>query len=344
VKVRTEGEDWCYGDSDSACVSPVWLDDAGGAEEWRRWFIAQTNSPALDYWLAGWRREFREELTRVVHDRGREPFQSLKPAKVLLPPQTPRLGWVCFPNTGIHVCRTGAWTLRWDLSPLGYLNTAAHGHLDALHLSIWLRDVAMVIDPGTGCYYADLRLRAWLASRAAHNGPHSPPHNWPARLGPFLWKSHHPVPRLEPVQGGALRGRYCTDWGDYVRTVRVSEDDATVIAEDSQEVNTTDQRPADWIVRWQFAPGATLESLGERHFRVRREAAAVEVEVSPDWAEVLPVTDKTQVAEADAEHPLAGTVSPAFRRTLWAPYLKLVARPSDRPGICRTTFLASSTP
>ena len=33
------------------------------------------------------------------------------------------------------------------------------------------RGVAMVVDPGTGTYYADPRLREWLASRGAHNGP-----------------------------------------------------------------------------------------------------------------------------------------------------------------------------
>ena len=43
---------------------------------------------------------------------------------------------------------------------------AAHGHLDVLHVSLWLRGVAMVIDPGTGAYHADKQLRNWLASRA----------------------------------------------------------------------------------------------------------------------------------------------------------------------------------
>ena len=43
------------------------------------------------------------------------------------------------------------------------------------------------------------------------------------------------------------------------------------------------------------------------------------------------------------DHWLAGTVSPAFRKTVWAPYLKLVARPQgDKPCVFSTTFLASA--
>jgi hypothetical protein len=42
---------------------------------------------------------------------------------------------------------------------------------------------------------------------------------------------------------------------------------------------------------------------------------------------------------------IEGMVSPAFRKTVWAPYLKLTAR-ADRhkPCVFRTTFLASAPP
>jgi hypothetical protein len=69
----------------------------------------------------------------------------------------------------------------------------------------------------------------------------------------------------------------------------------------------------------------------------------MEVQVSPDWAEVWCVTEQSQVAKADPDAPLAGTVSPAFRKVVWAPYLKLVARPQgDKPCVFSTTFLASA--
>ena len=100
--------------------------------------------------------------------------------------------WRHFPDSGYAMRREGDWTLRWDLSPLGLGTMAAHGHLDALHVSLWLRGVAMVIDPGTGAYHADKQLREHLACRTAHNGP-APDKKWklPVRLGPFLWDSKH---------------------------------------------------------------------------------------------------------------------------------------------------------
>jgi hypothetical protein len=72
--------------------------------------------------------------------------------------------WHRYPESGMVIWQEGDWFLRWDLSPLGYLSTASHGHCDALHLSLWYRGQAVIIDPGTGAYYTDKRLRDYLAS------------------------------------------------------------------------------------------------------------------------------------------------------------------------------------
>ncbi len=100
-----------------------------------------------------------------------------------------------------------------------------------------------------------------------------------------------------------------------------------------------------FAVRWQFAPGATLARLAERRFRVIRKDVSMDVEVSEDWVDVFSVTERSQVAASatsDLEREFAGTVSPAFRKVEWAPFLKLVARPqAGRTCVFRTTFLAS---
>ena len=99
----------------------------------------------------------------------------------------------------------------------------------------------------------------------------------------------------------------------------------------------------DFSVRWQFAPASRVEDLGERRFRVLRHGVSMDIQVSADWAEVWCVMEQSQVTKVDPDAPLAGTVSPAFRRTVWAPYLKLVARSQgDKPCVFSTTFLASA--
>lgn len=105
--------------------------------------------------------------------------------------------WMVFQESGQAVCWTGDWLLRWDLSPLGYRK---HGGAWAPRRAgtAWLRDVALVIDPGTGAYYGDPRLRAWLASWAAHNGP--------ARAGDRLPASAGTVPLGAASSGADLAG------------------------------------------------------------------------------------------------------------------------------------------
>ena len=97
------------------------------------------------------------------------------------------------------------------------------------------------------------------------------------------------------------------------------------------------------MVRWQFAPGTWVKVLGARTFVINRKDAAMAIEVSDDWDTVSFIESPDQAQQVPGEHPLAGTVSPAFRKVEWAPYLKLEARPgNDKPCVFRTTFLASA--
>ena len=73
----------------------------------------------------------------------------------------------------------------------------------------------------------------------------------------------------------------------------------------------------------------------------------MEIAVSEDWAEIYAVDKRNSLAFTGAattglEAQFAGSVSPAFRKVEWAPFLKLVARPErDKTCVFRTTFLAS---
>jgi hypothetical protein len=252
--------------------------------------------------------------------------------------------WRMFRHSGMAMCESGMWWLRWDLSPLGYLATAAHGHLDALHLSVWRKSVALIVDPGTGAYYADQGLRNWLASRAAHNGPCPNPAELLRRLGPFLWAAHHEAPTITADDRGVVG--VLRSAGILLRRRIVNlPDGAGWQVED--ECRGQDGRAMEFTTRWQFAPGCWVKRLRERRFLIRRADVAVEFEVDDRWATVELVEAKEEKVQnlvtSAAANPFEGIVSPAFRKTVWAPYLKLVARPQgDKPCVFTTTFLASA--
>src|SRR5262249_21366163 len=85
---------------------------------------------------------------------------------------------------------TGRLRLTMDVGPLGYLSTAAHGHADALAVTLSADGHELIIDPGTASYYGK---PAW---RGVHRGTRAHP---PVCVdgvdqsvigGPFYWRRH----------------------------------------------------------------------------------------------------------------------------------------------------------
>src|SRR6185295_17994738 len=91
------------------------------------------------------------------------------------------------PDAGYYVSRSTAGDhLVIDGGAHGYQN-GGHAHADALSLTLSVRGVPLLIDPGTGCYTTDPALRDRLRSSTLHNTltlddlPQSVP------SGPFHW-------------------------------------------------------------------------------------------------------------------------------------------------------------
>ena len=314
TEVRSENETWDYGDSDNAFVTPLHLSPATRTAEWHSWMKDRVASPALDYWLG---ESPKWELAGTCLDRSR------------------------FARTGIALHRDLLWTLRWDLSRLGFLQTAAHGHLDALHVSLWFRGVALVIDPGTGAYYADPALRNWLASRAAHNAPCPFGVELPARLGPFLWANNHRAPSFS-TQGKKMIGVLSLPGQRLRRSIEQLEDGAGWLVHD--DCVGKNGQPVDFTVRWQFPPESCLKCLDPRRFLLKRHGVEITIEVSEGWSQVelveLDAAPNKMASASGASGAFEGIVSPAFRKTVRAPFLKLIARPLICPGAFTTRFMA----
>jgi hypothetical protein len=299
-------------------VTPVFCGQSSRISEWHEWMVDSPSRSAIRYWL------------------GDPPSSKGDPE------------WVTsvgkgefFTQSGILLWNLPPWVVRWDLSPLGYLATAAHGHLDALHLSIWFKGVAMVVDPGTGAYYVDKRLRTWLASRECHNGPCPLGIDFPKRLGLFLWEQHQAQPVWDDEHPSGAWAALKSPSHLLCRSIVRSPDGFNWHVRDGCSAGIL----IPFQVRWQFGPGSWVKRLGERKFSIHRADVSVMIEVDENWAEVQLVEP---VGQGDQSNPvpaatrsLEGIVSPAFRKTAWAPYLKLVARPTgDKPCVFTTTFLA----
>ena len=333
VSVQREQERWDYGDSDDATVLPFWRESSDAALEWRRWMANCRASPELAAWWNGLRRP--GGIPRVI------PAIEIS----LRGPRQREDDWCMLSNSGIAVKRSGDWFLRFDLSPLGYGSMAAHGHLDALHLSIWWRGKAVVIDPGTGAYYGDRELREWLASRAAHNGPCLTRFDFPKRCGPFLWSEPHAVPAWRQSESERLRAEWFLPAGTIHRSVVELEHRAGWEVVD----DFLPHQPAvdgEFTVRWQFAPGAELTRIEERRFRLRRGKLVMMIEASKDWeAAVAEGADDDPEKDAAGErHSRAGEVSSCFRVVERAPALVLTARAGHKPCVFKTSFLACAAP
>ena len=75
---------------------------------------------------------------------------------------------------------------------------------------------------------------------------------------------------------------------------------------------------------------------------VHRSGVGIVIQVGADWAAVdLVESESERDLKFPGGNPLEGIVSPAFRKTVFAPYLKLTARGGKKPCVFRTTFLAS---
>jgi Heparinase II/III-like protein/Heparinase II/III N-terminus len=329
VETQVPTDPWDYGDSDGAFVTPLFAQETGAIQEWHQWLAAPAGSASLNFW---W-------------DRERATFGPFPvPSTASLP------GLTYYRQSGQGIWRCGAWLARLDVSPLGYLTTAAHGHVDALQLSLWHRGVAMIVDPGTGSYYEDTRLRGWLASRLAHNAPCPEDEEWPRRLGPFLWATNHAPPDLR-VEADQANAAFSLRRHIVERTFRPLGDAAGLQIEDRclwNDARAQGREDCSFSVRWQFGAGATLERVAERRFLVTRRGVSIEVDVGQEWSEVHAVAEKdirlpVSAAAGELEATFAGTVSSAFRKLEWAPLLKLVARPQPgRAGMFRTTFQATT--
>lgn len=301
TNVQVEQNQWDYGDSDNAYVTPLFQNWPQATAEWHAWLRREPSGASIRYWIGDPPKPFLSPIVRAG-------------AK----------GWQIYSESGYALCRSDDWVLRWDLSPLGYLRTAGHGHCDALHLSVWFRGEPLLIDPGTGAYHADRKLRDYLASWEAHNGPHSSSNPVPVRSGTFLWTEPHGTPRVVKTTESEMTAELELPHGLMRRSIARGADlgweihDAFVPRHASGEDQT--------IVFWQFAPGWELIEAGRGEFRLASQHSELKLEFDTAWGEIS-FSGKDGLEQPSRSASLMGTCSPGFRLTASAPFVRLQSKP-----------------
>ena len=113
-------------------------------------------------------------------------------------------GLTSFAEGGLSVWRGPlaghAATLTFDHGPLGYLSISAHGHADALSLTLALDGHPVLVDPGTWLYGSGGKWRDWFRGTPAHNTLSLYGHNQSRIAGAFNWSDKASSRWLGPLQ------------------------------------------------------------------------------------------------------------------------------------------------
>lgn len=235
-------EPWDYGDNDDAQIVPLTMHREQAVAEWCAWMKGGGTGilpVAIGYWL----KEDRQDAC-PIHRRN------------------------SYAASGMAVIKRDGWKVRLDASPLGFGMMAAHGHCDALHVSLWDGAHALVIDPGTGGYYGMKEQRAALAAWGAHNGPQPlSGFKTPQRMGTFLLSQHHAQPELQEVTDGFVQAHFQHEGHSFTRRVEVLQDGSASVEDHAEN-------DALFCVRWHLAPECLVKAEAEQAYHIHRDEKA----------------------------------------------------------------------
>ena len=164
-----------------------------------------------------------------------------------------------------------------DCGPLGYLGIAAHGHADALALTLSIGGEACLVDPGTYSYWQEHKWRDYFRGTSAHNTVRIDGLDQSVSGGRFMWlkKARAAIERMpQSPHEFDFRGSHdgyerLADPVRHMRGVRYDGASATLTVRD--EIAAKKHHQVELF--WHFAPGldVRLNSAG-LHVRGKRFA------------------------------------------------------------------------
>jgi hypothetical protein len=219
-----------------------------------------------------------------------------------------------------------------DCAPLGYLGIAAHGHADALAVTLDINGEPCLVDPGTYSYWCDARWRDYFRGTSAHNTVRVDGLDQSVGGGRFLWlrKARTQVETMpaSPAQfslrashNGYLR---LADPVRHVRCVDFDEAGAVLVVRDQ----VTGKLRHTVETFWHFAP----------HLDVRLDGQGVTVH-GRGYALRLQADRGALALVRGADHPPLGWCSRAYNVKKPCTVLRIVNEASDVHLECRITMM-----
>jgi hypothetical protein len=225
------------------------------------------------------------------------------------------IGPHALPESGYYVLQRGhrdqpdRISVVFDCGDLGFGSIAAHGHADALSLTLRAFGVDVLVDPGTYDYFMYGPWRSYFRSTRAHNTIVIDDQDQSQMLGPFLWGRRARARCVEwqpSPQGGEVLGEHdgYTGLDDPVihrRRVMLDARESVIVVED--EIAAAGRHVVE--LNWHLAEHCEAEARGSHEFIVDCGPGVVTVVLDPRMA---------VSAVRGSEEPIRGWVSRGYHR------------------------------
>lgn len=226
-------------------------------------------------------------------------------------------------ESGIVVLRRGATTATVDIGGHGFGRLAAHGHADALHVTLSRRGQLLVGDPGTGSYFGNPAVRDCFRSTRFHSTVEVDGEDQGIVGGPFLWRT---VPRVDDVEVDLDACRASASHDGYERLADPVRHARTVMLVDEELLLVCDELSAEvqhtYVQTWTLPPDVRLESLDDG----RAAGAAGDIQLTVATASSARVSS---VLRAGSIEPFAGWWSDGLEAIRPCPFLGFA---TSQPG------------
>ena len=220
-----------------------------------------------------------------------------------------------------------------DCGPLGYLGIAAHGHADALSMTLSVAGEEVLVDPGTYSYWQEQKWRDYFRGTSAHNTVRIDGRDQSVSGGRFIWlrKARASIERM-PTSPHEFdfRGSHdgyarLSDPVRHVRSVRFDAASSTLTVRDE----VAGKKPHPLELFWHFAPELNVR-LTSTGLHVRGKRFALQMQASG--------ADLKLELVRGAENPPLGWYSRCYESKQPCDVLRITTVSSAVPVECRFTI------